>query len=186
MRSRSASVAVTTPLAPNILNWSFEAQTVAANSYSIVNPTSWSVSGQSGGAVVALIHPGTSDGRFGSGHVPAGMDGVNYCQLFMNGTSGSATVYQDLGPANQYQAGTTYTLTAAFGLEKGNFPTGALVFYNSSLVAIASNVITSAMLTSNAFTSFSVNYTHRNGQRRRERRHCRRLHHNQRAGGHVF
>jgi hypothetical protein len=33
------------------------------------------------------------------------------------------------------------------------------VLYNSSLVAIASNVITSAMLTSNAFTSFSVNYT---------------------------
>jgi hypothetical protein len=162
--TNSASVAVTTPLAPPILNWSFEAQTVAANSYSIVNPTSWSVSGQSGGAVVAIIHPGTSDGRFGAGHVPAGMDGVNYCQLFMNGSSGSATVYQDLGPANQYLAGTTYTLTAAFGLEKGNFPTGALVFYNSSLVAIASNVITSAMLTSNAFTSFSVNYTGTGGE----------------------
>jgi hypothetical protein len=82
----------------------------------------------------------------------------------MNGTSGSATVYQDLGPANQYQAGTTYTLTAAFGLERGNFPTGALVFYNSSLVALASNVITSAMLTSNAFTSFSVTYTGTGGE----------------------
>ena len=77
----------------------------------------------------------------------------------MNNASGSATVYQDLGSANKYQAGTTYTLTAAFGLEKGNFPTGALVLYNSSLVAIASNVITSAMLTSNAFTSYSVTYT---------------------------
>jgi hypothetical protein len=64
-----------------------------------------------------------------------------------------------LGPANKYQAGTTYTLTAAFGLEKGNFPPGALVLYNSSLVALASHVITSAMLTSNAFTSFSVTYT---------------------------
>jgi hypothetical protein len=44
-------------------------------------------------------------------------------------------------------------------LERGNFPAGALVLYNSSLVAIASNIITSAMLTSNAFTSFSVTYT---------------------------
>ncbi len=142
-----------------IQNYSFEAQSVATNSYSIVTPTSWSVSGKSGGAVVAIIHPGTIDGRFGAGHVPAGMDGSNYCQLFMNNAIGSATVYQDLGSANQYQAGVTYTLTAAFGLEKGNFPTGALVFYNSSLVALASNIITSAMLTSNAFTSFSVAYT---------------------------
>jgi hypothetical protein len=77
----------------------------------------------------------------------------------MNQASGSATVYQDLGSANKYQAGVAYTLTAAFGLEKGIFPTGALVFYNSSLVAIASNVITSVMLTSNAFTNYSVTYT---------------------------
>ncbi len=140
-----------------IQNYSFEAQTVAANTYAIENPTSWSVSGQSGGAIVAIIHPGTTDGRFGAGHLPAGMDGNNYCQLYMNGTNGSATVYQDTGV--KYRSGATYTLTAAFGLEKGGFPTGALVLYNSSLVAIASNVITSAMLTSNAFTSFSVNYT---------------------------
>jgi hypothetical protein len=148
-------VPVLEPLA--IQNFSFEAQTVAANNYAIATPTSWSVSGQSGGAIVAIIHPGTSDGRFGAGHVPTGMDGNNYCQLYMNGTNGSATVYQDTGV--KYRSGSAYTLTAAFGLEKGNFPTGALVLYNSSLVAIASNVITSAMLTSNAFTSFSVNYT---------------------------
>jgi hypothetical protein len=155
--STNSAVTVVTP--PLIVNGSFEAQTVATNSYLIATPTGWSVTGQSGGAVVALIHPGTSDGRFGAGHVPVGMDGVNYCQLFMNSAIGSATVSQDLGSANQYQAGTTYTLTAAFGLERGNFPTGALVFYNSSLVALASNIITSAMLTSNAFTSFSVTYT---------------------------
>jgi hypothetical protein len=155
----STNSAIVTVTPPVILNWSFEAQSVQSNSYVIENPTSWSVTGQSGGAIVALIHPGAGDGRFGLGNIPAGLDGSNYCQLYMNGSTGSATVYQDLGSANQYQAGTTYTLTAAFGLEKGGFPAGRLVLYNSSLVAIASNVITSAMLTSNAFTSYSVTYT---------------------------
>ncbi len=140
-----------------IQNFSFEAQTVASNNFVVENPTSWTVANQSGGALVAIVHPGAGDGRFGLGNIPAGFDGSNYCQLYMNGSSGSVTVYQDTGI--KYQAGSTYTLTAAFGLEKKGFPTGALVLYNSSLVAIASNVITSAMLTANAFTSFSVIYT---------------------------
>jgi hypothetical protein len=156
--TNSITVAITTPPAPPILNWSFESQTVTAGSYAIETPTDWNVSGQSGGAVVAVIHPAAGDGRFSS-YPPLGLNGSNYCQLFMNGGTGSATVYQDLGSANPYQAGTTYTLTAAFGLEKGVFPTGTLALYNSSLVAIASNVITPAMLTSNAFTSYSVTYT---------------------------
>ena len=154
----STNSAVVTVMPPVIANWSFEAQSVNVGSYAIETPTSWNVSGQSGGAVVALIRPAAGDGRY-TNNPPSGLDGNNFCQLFMNSSVGSATVYQDLGPANKYQAGTTYTLTAAFGLEKGNFPPGALVLYNSSLVALASHVITSAMLTSNAFTSFSVTYT---------------------------
>ena len=157
--SAEASVTLIPVLEPiAIQNYSFEAQSVSAGGYVIENPASWSVAGQSGGAIVAIIHPAAGNNRF-STYPPPGLDGSNYCQLYMNGTNGSATVYQDLGSANQYQAGTTYTLTAAFGLEKGGFPTGALVLYNSSLVAIASNVITPAMLTSNAFTSYSVTYT---------------------------
>ena len=140
-----------------IQNFSFEAQTVASNNFAIENPTSWTVANQSGGALVAIVHPGAGDSRFGLGNIPAGLDGSNYCQLYMNGSSGSATVYQDTGI--KYQAGSIYTLTAAFGLENKGFPTGALVLYNSSLGAIASSVITSAMLTTNAFTSFSVTYT---------------------------
>jgi beta-glucanase (GH16 family) len=147
--------AVPTPVA--IPNFSFEAQSVTAGTYSVVTPTSWSVSGPSAG-VVALIHPASGDGRF-STYPPPGLNGNNYCQVYSTGAGDNATVYQDLGSANKYQAGTTYTLTAAFGLENGTFPTGALVLYNSSLVAIASNVITSAMLTSGRFTNFSVTYT---------------------------
>jgi hypothetical protein len=154
--TNSAVVAVTPPV---IGNWSFEAQSVGTNSYAIENPTSWSVAGQSGGAVIALIHPGTGDNRFGPGNVPVGMDGVNYCQIFMNGAIGAATVYQDLGAANQYLAGTTYTLTAAFGLERGSSPAGTLVLYNSALTPVATKTITPAMLTTNAFTSYSVTYT---------------------------
>jgi hypothetical protein len=154
----STNSAVVTVTPPVIANWSFEAQSVATNSYAIENPTSWSMAGQSGGATVAIVHPGPNDGRFGLGHVPMGMDGSNYCQLYMNG-AGSATVYQDLGSANPYQAGTTYTLAAAFGLEAGNFPTGTLVLYNSALTPLATKTITSAMLTTNAFTSYSLNYT---------------------------
>jgi len=154
----STNSAVVTVMPPVIANWSFEAQSVTAGSYAIETPTSWNVSGQSGGAVIALIHPASGDGRF-TNNPPPGLDGSNYCQIFMNSSVGSATVYQDLGPANPYQAGTTYTLTAAFGLEKGNFPPGTLVFYNSALTPLASKTITSAMLTSNAFTSYSLNYT---------------------------
>jgi hypothetical protein len=160
----STNSAVVTVTPPVIANWSFEAQSVATNSYSITTPTSWSVAGQSGGAIIALIHPGTSDGRFGAGNVPAGMDGVNYCQVFMNGAIGAATVYQDLGAANQYQAGTTYTLTAAFGLERGNSPAGTLVLYNSALTPVATKSITAAMLVTNAFTSYSVTYTATGGE----------------------
>jgi beta-glucanase (GH16 family) len=147
--------AVPTPVA--IPNFSFEAQTVAAGNYSITTPTSWSVTGPSAG-VVAIIHPASGDSRF-STYPPPGLNGNNYCQVYSTGAGDNAKVYQDLGSANKYQAGTTYTLTAAFGLENGTFPTGALVLYNSSLVAIASNVITSAMLTANAFTNYSVTYT---------------------------
>jgi guanyl-specific ribonuclease Sa len=154
--TNSTMVAVTTPPAPPILNWSFEAQSVTAASFAVETPTSWNVSGKSGGAVVAVIHPAAGDNRF-STYPPPGLDGVNYCQLYMNGSSGSATVYQDTGI--KYQAGSTYKLTAAFGQENGTFPAGALVLYNSSLGVIAATNVNSTMLTSGAFTSISVTYT---------------------------
>jgi hypothetical protein len=143
-----------------IQNFSFEANSVPIppGYETSAFPTSWSSANVSGPVITAVVTPYAGDGRFASYPVP-GLDGTNYCQIYMNGGSGGETIYQDLGAANKYQAGTTYTLTAAFGLENGTFPTGALVLYNSSLVAIASNVITSAMLTSGRFTNFSVTYT---------------------------
>ena len=123
-----------------------------------VLPISWSTANGSGPVITAVVTTYAGDGRFASHPVP-GLDGTNYCQIFMNGGSGGETIYQDLGAANQYQAGTTYTLTAAFGLERGTFPTGTLVLYNSALVPVATKTITAAMLTTNAFTSYSVSYT---------------------------
>jgi len=145
---------------PVIANWSFEANNVPIppGYETSAFPTSWSSANGSGPVITAVVTAYSGDGRFGSYPVP-GLDGTNYCQIFMNGGSGGETIYQDLGAANKYQAVTTYTLTAAFGLERGTFPTGMLVLYNSALTPIATKTITSAMLTSNAFTSYSLTYT---------------------------
>jgi hypothetical protein len=140
-----------------IANYSFESQTVSDGTYLVVTPTSWSVSGPSAG-VVALVNPSASDGRGFSTTSPSGLDGANYCQIYSTGGGDNGAVYQDTGC--KYRAGVTYTLTAAFGRENNAFPAGAaLVFYNSSLAVIASNVISSANLTLGAFKDFSVTYT---------------------------
>jgi len=156
--STNSAVVMVTP--PVIANWSFEANNVPIppGYETSAFPTSWSSANGSGPVITAVVTAYSGDGRFGSYPVP-GLDGTNYCQIFMNGGSGGETIYQDLGAANKYQAVTTYTLTAAFGLERGTFPTGMLVLYNSALTPIATKTITSAMLTSNAFTSYSLTYT---------------------------
>jgi len=139
-----------------IQNNSFEAQSVNAGTYVVENPTGWSVSGPSAG-VVALVHPNATDGR-GFGNIPvSSMDGSNYCQIYSTGNNDNGIVYQDTG--FKYRAGVNYTLTAAFGRENNPFPVGSLVFYNSALVAIASNQISSANLTLGSFKDFSVTYT---------------------------
>ena len=140
----------------NIQNNSFEAQSVNAGTYVVENPTGWSVSGPSLG-VVALVHPNATDGR-GFGSIPvSSLNGSNYCQIYSTGNNDSGIVYQDTG--FKYRAGMTYTLTAAFGRENNPFPGGSLVFYNSALVAIASNQISSANLTLGSFKDFSVTYS---------------------------
>ncbi len=139
-------------------NYSFEAQTVSDGTYNNLGtgaPTSWSVSGPSAG-VVALVNPGASDGR-GYGASPAGLDGNNYCQIFSTGANDTGSVFQDTGVS--YTAGTTYTLTGAFGMENQPFPNGTLNLYNSSGVVIASTNISAANLTLGSFKDFSVNYT---------------------------
>ena len=155
--SAEASLTLVPVLEPiAIQNYSFEAQSVNAGTYAVENPTSWSVSGPSAG-VVALVHPNATDGR-GFGNIPvSSMDGSNYCQIYSTGNNDNGIVYQDTG--FKYRAGVTYTLTAAFGRENNSFPAGSLVFYNSALVAIASNQISSANLTLGLFKDFSVTYT---------------------------
>ncbi len=140
-------------------NDSFEAQPVADGTFNNLGtgaPTGWNSSGVAN-AVVALVNPGAADGR-GYGGSPVGLDGNNYCQIYATGPSGTGMVYQDTGV--KYQAGTTYHLTAAFGMENGTFATGStLCLYNSSLAVIASTVINAASLTFGAFKDITLNYT---------------------------
>jgi hypothetical protein len=67
-------------------------------------------------------------------------------------------IYQDTGI--KYKAGTVYTLTAAFGMENGNFATGSsMALYNSSLTPIASTTVATNNLTLGAFNNVSLSYT---------------------------
>jgi hypothetical protein len=151
--TNSTTVAVTTPPAPLIANWSFENPTVADGSYTTSTP-GWSTSGNA--AAFAIINPGMANWPSTD---PAGMDGANAGQIFMTAAGQSGIFYQDIGI--KYVARTTYQLTAAIGLESNQvFDTNsALVFYNSSLTAIASKVITPANLIAGAFTNVTLTYT---------------------------
>jgi beta-glucanase (GH16 family) len=93
----------------------------------------------------------------GYGTSPAGLDGNNYCQIYSTGGNDTGSVYQDTGA--KYTAGTTYKLTAAFGLENNPFPTGSLTLFNSLGSPIASTSVSSANLTLGSFKDFSVTYT---------------------------
>ncbi len=137
----------------SIANYSFENPVVADGSYTTSTP-GWSASGNAG--AFAIINPGTNNWPSAT---PPGMDGVNAGQIFMTAPGQSGIFYQDTGI--KYVAGVTYQLTAAIGLETNQvFDTNsALVFYNSALTAIASNVITPAKLIAGAFTNLTLTYT---------------------------
>jgi len=155
--SPAATLTMTVTTSITIPNFSFESDTVSSGGYTIQTPTSWSTANGSGPVITAIIYPASGDSRFTT-YPPPGLDGIHFAQIFMNGGGGGETVYQDLGSANKYQAGTTYTLTAYFGVQNGATPPACqLVLYNSSLVPLASNNIIG--LTQNWFTNRSVTYT---------------------------
>jgi len=153
----SLTFGTSTPI--TIGNSSFELQSVPQGNYTNLGtgaPTDWKSTNVSG-AVVALVDPGVSDGR-GYGTNPAGINGSNYCQVFATQAGGKGVIYQDTGI--KYKAGTVYTLTAAFGMENGNFATGSTMsLYNSSLTPVATTTITTNNLTLGAFNNVSVGYT---------------------------
>ena len=158
--SSIATLTVATgPQSIAITNNSFENPTVAAGNYEYTNLPGWSWSSP-GSAVAAIIHPGLSGSSEPWPTNPvSGVDGSNFCQIYVSGSGGSGTLYQDTGV--KYQAGVTYTLAATFGLQTNSpiAPGSTVVFYNSSLTPIASNVISSSSLASGAFTKISFNYT---------------------------
>jgi hypothetical protein len=137
----------------SIQNYSFENPVVTDGNFTTTLP-GWNTSGNAG--AFAIINPGT--GNWPSA-TPSGMDGVNAGQIFMTAGGQSGIFYQDTGI--KYVAGVTYQLTAAIGLQSNQvFDTNsAMVFYNSALTAIASNVITPAKLSTGAFTNLTLTYT---------------------------
>jgi hypothetical protein len=118
-----------------------------------------------GNILDVVVNPGGPlSGEPWPSSTPAGMDGTNFCQLFVSGSGGSGILYQDTG--TKYQAGVTYTLTAALGLQTYQTlaPNSTMFLANSSLNTIASKVISASNLTSGAFTSQSVTYTATGGE----------------------
>jgi len=140
-------------------NPSFEYQTVSDGSFTTGDPLFWR-SALFGGALDAVVNPGApGSGEPWPSTTPPGLDGNNFCQIFASSAGGGGLVYQDTGIP--YQAGTSYQLTAAFGLQTGQtFDAGStLGLYNSSLTAITNKTITAANLLSGAFTNQSLIYT---------------------------
>jgi hypothetical protein len=156
--ANSASAAANTGAAPPILNNSFESVVVADGNFSNSVPI-WTWVG-SGSALDATVNPGgPSSNEPWPSTAPAGMDGNNFCQIFIYGNGGSGLIYQDTGV--KYQAGATYTLTAAFGLQTYQTlaPNSTMFLANSSLNPIAKKIISTSNLTSGAFTNQSITYT---------------------------
>jgi hypothetical protein len=157
--ANSTSVTTTTGSAPPLINNnSFESPAVTDGSYYGGVP-GWGWLGF-GNILDVIVNPGgPSSGEPWPTSTPSGMDGSNFCQLFVSGNGGSGILYQDTGA--KYQAGVTYTLTAALGLQTYQTlaPNSTMFLANSSLSTIASKVISASNLTSGAFTSQSVSYT---------------------------
>jgi hypothetical protein len=159
--ANSASVTATTLAPPLVLNGSFENPAVADGSYETTLLPNWSFN-EIGTSTFAIINPGgPSSGEAWTTTSPAGMDGSNFCQIFSYNSGGGGIVYQDTGI--KYQAGFTYTVTAAFGLQPGVNQTlasgGELVLYNSALSSVAVQGIQQSSLVSGAFTDQSLSYT---------------------------
>jgi hypothetical protein len=160
--ANSAIVPVTTLAPPPVLNASFENPAVADGSFENTQLPGWTFTG-SGTSTFAIINPGVpGTGEPWTTTSPSGMDGLNFCQIYSHGAGGGGIVYQDTGI--KYQAGVTYKVTAAFGLQPSISgqtlaPGCSLVLYNSSLNPIAAQGIQQSSLTSGAFADQSVAYT---------------------------
>jgi hypothetical protein len=157
-----ANVSVT-PSAPQsavtLANPSFENPAVNDGSYETASLPGWS-SSSGANAAYALINPGApGSGQPWPSTSPAGVDGSNFAQIYIYGPNGGGTIYQDTGI--KYQAGMTYTLTAAFGLQTSQtLASGATMFLgNSSLSSFGSKAITAGNLTSGAFVDQTLSYT---------------------------
>jgi glucuronoarabinoxylan endo-1,4-beta-xylanase len=140
-------------------NDSFEAQNIGEGNYLVGDPTGWN-SSLSNGAVDAVISPDTNGTSEPWPAIPVpGLNGTNFCQIYAYQAGGGGLVYQDTGI--KYQAGYTYTLAAAFGLQvAGSFDAGSSFgLYNSALTAVATTPVATNQLTAGSFTHAAMNYT---------------------------
>jgi hypothetical protein len=178
LAGNSAGLAQTTVIP--IANYSFESPTVTDGNYILTDINTIANNNEPGwisvfdGAsdqydeVVANINPGVGVNGWPSTS-PPGIDGNNYCRIFINTANfghgpvsilGGCILYQDTGV--KYLAGVTYQLTAAFGLQGDDqiFATNStMVFYNSNLTPIASKIINPTNLIAYAFTDSTLTYS---------------------------
>jgi hypothetical protein len=143
-----------------IKNGSFESPAVEEGSFSVGIPD-WAWTGWSSNTINAIIHPGGPGSREPWPTTPPpGIDGKNFCQLYASGDGGSGVLFQDTGI--KYQAGVTYTLTAAFALQMtdGKFAPNCVMFLgNSSFAQFGALTISEASLTTGEFKDQTVTYT---------------------------
>jgi hypothetical protein len=151
-----------------LVNASFEDPAVPdGNFYNSVGPVyggtpGWNFTGYTNGngSINAIINPGGPDTfEPWSSTTPPGMDGTNFCQLFVYIDNGTGVLWQDT--QTPYQAGKTYVLTADFGLQDHQtLASGGQMFLaDSDLNEIAGTTISASNLVSEAFTPQSVTYT---------------------------
>ena len=131
-----------------INNYSFESPVAPSNNYA--GPvTGWTSQLTAGNCVFNCVRPGNTDGRGYGGAPVAGMDGLQYCQIYAY-SGGAGYLYLNTG--HPYVNGATYRLTTAFGKEAGTLAAGAqMLLQNNSFTTYAATNILAANLTTNQF-----------------------------------
>jgi lysophospholipase L1-like esterase len=150
-----------TPGTIPVFNQSFDNNYVSYANYLGAAPAGWTFNGTGNGQLAAVVFPAAGDGRFAS-YPPPGLNGLNYAQIFVNGSAGAGTLYLNTGYS--YVAGATYKLTAGFGIETGGgggtlAPGAQLQLQNASFTTLAATNITGANTTPNQFKDVSTTYT---------------------------
>ena len=148
-----------------ISNHSFEAPSVGDGSVTF-STTGWTLFNAGGGIPSSgIFNPNDTWFSGSTGGTPAGADGTNVLTTYTGGATGAiAGVYQTIA-GTPLTAGQTYTMTVAIGDYKNQTPNGWHLAISTSSMSLGSYLVDysptngNALLTNDAFTDFSVQYT---------------------------